>query len=349
MKAINCILMVIMLLSPVPVSHAASVSGSILAPDDPVLGKKPRFDVRALHLALRRSTGGADPVKQTKEDVLKTIERGSTLGFNVIMLKVNLAIQLKNTKGFASPWAYSIEDIKEILRIARGAGMEIIPEVNLLTHQHLLMLQIDKGLMLNDADYNPNAPKVYDIVFPVLDEIIQIFEPKYIHIGHDEAYGIRKKVAMHPPARPLTPDEYLSDTIRIYDYLKKKNIRTMMWADMLLDPRIYGAQYHGSEVNGYDGFPAVLDKLPKDIILCDWHYISHGPDFPSYTDLQKKGFTVWGAVWQDPETINAYSAYVARFARKNEGMIATTWWPFVAQEKEVIERILDTTSRAFFR
>lgn len=312
-------------------------------------GKTPRFDIRALHLTLRKSNGGSDPVKQTKEDVIKAIQRSSRLGFNVVILKVNLAIKLKNTANFASQWAYSIDDIKEIIRTARDAGMEIIPEVNLLTNQQLLMLKIDKILMLNDADYDPNNPRVYDIVFPILDEIIDIFRPKYIHIGHDEALNAtRKKTMVRSSGRPLMPDEFLYDTIKIYNYLKKRNIKTIMWADMLLDPDIYGEKYQPAEVNGSNGFAAIANMLPKDIILCDWHYSSKGPDFPSYTDFQKKGFTVWGATWKDSDTINAFSQYVAKYARKNEGMIATTWWPFVAQEKDVIEKILETSSKGFF-
>lgn len=333
-----------------PGSYAKEVSGLSDKQNKSLInGKTPRFDIRALHLTLRKTKGGPDSVKQTKEDVIAAIQRSSRLGFNVIILKVNMAIKLKNTANYSSQWAYSIDETKEIIRAARDKGMEIIPEINLLTHQKLLMLQIDRNLMLNDTDYDPNNPRVYGIIFPILDEIISIFRPEYIHIGHDEALnGIRKKSMIYSSGRPLMPDDFLFDTIRIYNYLKERNIRTMMWADMLLDPYIYGTQYHPAELNGYDGFSTLVDKLPKDIILCDWHYLSKGPEYPTYSDLQKKGFTVWGAVWKDPDTINAFSKYVAKYARKNEGMIATTWWPFVTQEKDVIERILELSSNAFF-
>lgn len=313
----------------------------------------PRFDIRALHLTLRKSTGVRDPVKQTKKDVIRTILQAHERGFNILILRVSCAVQLKRTPKFASKWAYSIKDIKEFIAVAREQGMDVIPEVNLLTHQQLLMFFINKDLMLNEMTYDPNQPEVYKIVYPVLDEIIEIFQPKYIHIGHDEVFGIRNQNKLlnsnFPRKEMLKPEDYLADVLTIHEFLKKRGVGTMMWADMLLDPIVFGSEYDGASVNGYNGYAELINYIPKDIILCDWHYFGKGDDFPTYTYLQKKGFTVWGAVWKDPKIIKAFSAYVANHARKGEGMIGTTWWPFVIQDKQTIDLILETSSKSFFK
>ncbi|MDN3515535.1 MAG: family 20 glycosylhydrolase [Candidatus Brocadia sp.] len=315
--------------------------------------RQPFFDIRALHLTLRKSTGNHDLVKQTKEDVIRTIQKVHEHGFNTLILGVSCAIHLKKTPKFSSKWAYSIKDIKEIIAVAREQGMDIIAEVKLLTHQKLLMLQINKELMLNEDTYDPSQPKVYEIIYPILDEIIEIFQPKYIHIGHDEVFSIRNPNKLLNSSffrkEMLNPEDYLADVVRIYKYLKSRDVGTMMWADMLLDPVIFGNKYDGASVNGYNGYAKLINYIPKDIILCDWHYFGKSAEFPTYTYLQKQGFTVWGAVWKEPKTIKDFSAYVAKYARKGEGMIATTWWPFVIQDRETIDLILETSSKAFFK
>lgn len=314
--------------------------------------RHPLFDVRALHLELRKSRGFNDPVKQTKEDVKTTIRHASRLGFNTLILQVTGVIQLRETPEFASKWAYSIKDIRELIATARNEGMDVIPEVNLLTHQHLLMDLINKDLLLNEETYDPGRPEVYEIIFPILDEIIEIFQPGYIHIGHDEVFAIRNQNKLLNSnflrKEMLKPEEYLDDVLKIYEFLKKRGVGTMMWADMLLDPIVFGSEYDGASVNGYNGYAELINYIPKDIILCDWHYFGKSENFPSYTYLQKKGFTVWGAVWKDPKIINAFSTYVAKYARKGEGMIATTWWPFVINDTDTIDLILETASQAFF-
>lgn len=308
--------------------------------------RTPRFDIRAIHLTLWKATG-RDKVKQTKQDVISTIRRASGLGFNTVILQVTGMIQLRRTPEFATEWAYSIDDVKEMIVAARQADMEVIPEVKLLTKQEFFMKRINKNFMLNPGDYDPNKPEVYPIVFRVLDEVIEIFQPHSLLIGHDEAFGYLKRENLRF-GRLLNAADFYKDVVTVHDYLIKNGIRTLMWADMLLDARVYNAMYDNSGAYGTPEFSALLDSIPKDIVLIDWHYRTQD-SFPSYTYLQSKGFTVWGATFQISQTIKAFTDYVAKYARRGEGMVATTWWPFVIQDEKTIDLILKTSSEEFFK
>jgi hexosaminidase len=70
------------------------------------------------------------------------------------------------------------------------------------------------------------------MLFDVLDEVIEVFNPKVVHIGHDElrTYGVCEKCRQKNPARI-----FADDVIKIYNYLKDRGIRTMMWGDKLLN------------------------------------------------------------------------------------------------------------------
>lgn len=81
--------------------------------------------------------------------------------------------------------------------------------------------------------------------------------------------------------------------------------------------------------------------MPKDIIVCDWHYVQQ-TNYPSVPLLLQKGFRVWPSGWQPLEASQAFSA----FARQQHqprllGYLCTTWgkttipqaatWPPIAE------------------
>ncbi|MBQ3084145.1 MAG: family 20 glycosylhydrolase, partial [Clostridia bacterium] len=147
--------------------------------------------------------------------------------------------------------------------------------------------------------YCPSNERSYEILFDLADEIIEVFQPKeYVHFGHDEVYeiGVCKVCREKDPA-----ELFAADVNRLYDYLKKKGLKMMIWADMLQRPERYRTT-------------AAIDKIPKDILMLDfiWYFYM---DRDIETNLLEHGFKV--AIG------NLYSShfprYCSRIARK--GMV----------------------------
>jgi hexosaminidase len=109
-----------------------------------------------------------------------------------------------------------------------------------------------------------------------MEEIIELFEPKkYVHMGHDEVYqiGVCPVCSKKDPAKL-----FYDDVMRLYNYLKGKNLGMMIWADML------------QEASGYKTVPAVKE-LPKDIVLLDFIWYFH-TDKDIEENLIKYGYNV---------------------------------------------------------
>jgi hypothetical protein len=66
---------------------------------------------------------------------------------------------------------------------ARAHGLDVIPEVKLLTHQEQFFQKHHPGLMFNAVSYDPRKEGVYQVVFRLLDELIDALHPRAIHIG----------------------------------------------------------------------------------------------------------------------------------------------------------------------
>ena len=113
--------------------------------------------------------------------------------------------------------------------------IEVIPEVPSLGHCDYLMLgNHDIAEITADpyADtYCPSNPRSYEVLFDVLEDVITVFEPNIINIGHDEYYsiGICDKCKGKSGA-----ELFAGDIQKIYDFLKARNIKTVIWGDKLL-------------------------------------------------------------------------------------------------------------------
>src|SRR5262249_8026937 len=75
-----------------------------------------------------------------------------------------------------------------------------------------------------------------------------------------------------------------------------------------------------------NGTGPAIDRIPKDIILCDWHYETRSNGYPSVAYLQEKGFRMVPSTWRNKDAALA----MLREARGTAtpriiGHLCTTW------------------------
>jgi hypothetical protein len=109
----------------------------------------------------------------------------------------------------------------------------------------------------------------------------------------------------------------------------KRGVEMQMWGDRLLDAEATGYGLWEASANGTA--PAI-DMIPKDIVMCDWHYevVSdyHNPpeDYPSVRYFQEQGFRVWPGGWNKPAAVRRLIEVSRENAGENMlGYLATTW------------------------
>ncbi len=173
------------------------------------------------------------------------------------------------------------DEVRELVSFMRSYGVDVIPEVQTLGHTQYItsaypelaeiadensetgineLFKAREGLSDKKAIPDaccPNHPHYYEVICGILDEIIDVFQPrKYISIGHDEVYslGICKR------CKDLEPSDIFADEVtKLNDYIKSKGLKTMMWSDMLHE---LPYDYHKTE--------SAVDKIPKDVIILDF-------------------------------------------------------------------------------
>lgn len=177
----------------------------------------------------------------------------------------------------------SKDEVRDIVSYAKSLGLEVIPEIQALSHSYYLTLAHREIAEVEDDtfpdSYCPLNEKSYELYFDVAEEIIDIFKPNIVSIGHDEV----RILGQCPKCRQKTGHELLAYEInKLHSFYTQRGIKMMMWAEMLQDYINYrGVRVGGigaDTVNDY-GFhydlPATakaIDSIPNDIYMLDWQY-----------------------------------------------------------------------------
>ncbi|MEA4890391.1 MAG: family 20 glycosylhydrolase [Clostridiaceae bacterium] len=227
-------------------------------------------------------------------------------------------------------------EVRDLVCFAASYGIEIIPEVQSLSHvQYLTKAHpeiaelaeakekpLSEDLRLADIptnDFYPDAycpcnEKSYEILFDILDEVIEVFKPKkFVHMGHDELYTHNAC----PICKDKTPAEVVAaDINRIHAHLAEQGLRMIVWGDMF------------NTINNY-ATPDIIDRVPKDIVLLDFiWYFRFGED--TEKRLLDHGYQV--AVG------NLYSSHFPRYETRirREGMIGGQVSAWVKADEKIL-------------
>ncbi len=305
--------------------------------------KKP---IRALHLVTR----AVSPA-----DVMKLVDIASKEKFNTIILGIAWR---GSTKLKSMPWvdgskAWSSKDLLAVVQYIREKNMQVVPELKLLSHANVLFQKNFPNLMYNSKTYDPRKPEVYQKVFPIIDEVIALLHPQAIHIGHDEVVGWSKrhyvKGLLKSDERQLPANLFLKSVVYIHEHLHSKGVETWMWGDMLISQGEFPSMRKSGALHDLnESYGATLrKKIPRDILICDWHYNDKQRDFPTVSAFKNDGFRVLGATWKKEKTIQNFSYYAAHHGA--EGMIATTWFHVQRKEWDIVNNIIKVSGKTFLK
>lgn len=223
----------------------------------------------------------------------------------------------------AQPWAMSKAEMRKLKDVAETHFMRITPLIQSLGHCEWMFaggrhadLQEDPG---QPYAYCPSNPKSYDLLFDIYKEVLDVFHPEYLHIGHDEV-GNRGRFGSCPRCRGTPPAVLFADNVRrIHDFLNDHGVKTMMWGDMLLRPgEATDATHGGDPYHTGDARTAI----PKDVVICDWHYSPYR-DYPSARLFANEGFEVVGCTWHNQKNIYYFSRSAKQYGAV--GLLQTTW------------------------
>ena len=216
-------------------------------------------------------------------------------------------------------------EIKKLIKYAEEHFVEIIPIFQTPGHYENILSQkefIPYADFPGAASLDVTNPKTYDFLESMLKEIFELFPSKFFHIGADESYdvglGNSRKLLADSDLATIHSNHYN----KVYQICKKYNKQVMMYGDIILS------------------YPQILDKIPKDITIVDWHYFPRF-DYPSTKIFSEAGFnyvvspSVWNFNSAFPENFfaipNIQILIEDGINNNSTGMINSSWGDFGAE------------------
>jgi len=303
----------------------------VLAASVQAVDKSPKA-WRAVHLLDYNTDTALDALGQNLEALAKQ-------GINVIILEVDYNFDFKShpeLRRGTNPITRA--GARRFAALCKKLNIRLIPEFQSLGHQSWKAETFPLLTVYPKFDLTPGAfpnnegiycrewdltnPEVWRVVFSLIDELIDAFHADAVHVGMDEVFLLGSEQS--PATKGQDPAALFARAVNeLHKHLvRQRKVEMLMWGDRLINGQKYEmGEWEASK----NGTAAAVDMIPKDIIVCPWHY-EVKESYPSIPMLLEKGFRVLPAGWKNVDASKALIAYSQKNGGpKLLGHMFTTW------------------------
>jgi Glycosyl hydrolase family 20, catalytic domain len=305
----------------------------------------------ALHLIDQKNDADLQAIESQLPDLVAR-------GVNVLVLEVDYAFEFRSHPELRlADKVITRTGARGFVAACRKHGIHVIPQFQSFGHQSwaketftLLTrypeLDLTPGAFPQNEgiycrEWDPTNPRVYQIVYALVDEIVDAFDADALHVGMDEVFLIGSDAS--PSTKGKDPAEVFAKAVNdLYAHVvKKRGLQMLMWGDRLIDTSRY--DYGEWESSKNYTWPAIY-MIPKDIIIADWHYEPRDA-YPSIPVFLDKGFRVLPTSWKDVEASRRLIEYARGLKHPRVlGHLFTSWskldkpaeWPPLAANASLV-------------
>ncbi|HVP91121.1 MAG TPA: family 20 glycosylhydrolase [Terriglobales bacterium] len=273
------------------------------------------------------------------------------LGVNLLICEVDYWYAYESHPELRMENAIRKETVKSLLAACHERHIRLVPEFQSLGHQSWAKQTFPLLVKYPQLDETPNKypgntgtdpwgtefycrswcplhPDLRPIINDLYGELIDVFEADALHVGMDEVFVIGDDAC--PRCRGKSPARLFAKAVNdAYGHIvKERGKEMMMWGDRLIDGTETG--YGMWEASKNETYPAI-DLVPKDIVVCDWHYerayeTQRRYGFPSVKLFLDKGFRVLPTSFRDPKAVrNLIDESLAQGSDRMLGHLCTMW------------------------
>ena len=252
-------------------------------------------------------------------------------GLNAVVIDLADAMIFDSHPELAIEGSFTKEEMRQELDRLNSLGLEVIPKLNFSATHDTWLKQYSR--MLSTDIY-------YKVCSDLIDEVCELFEPRYFHIGFDEE-GIEHQ-AKYDYVVIRNNDLWWHDLKFLASCVEKHGARALVWSDYAR--------------NRPDEF---VEKLPKSVIPVNWYYFTdYGEDMEEWKRIRVAPFNIFeahgfdqipgGSVEYHKENMELLAKYCKEHISPEHllGFIQTTWVSLEPKYKEQLHVAAVTTGEA---
>lgn len=287
------------------------------------------WDVRGLTIGVPKQAD-MDVFQKLITDVLPDYD------CNTLVLLIRYQYAFQSHPEVADQEPLTQAQAQELARLCQENGIRLIPKMNLLGHQSGKERGSELGLLRAYPEFDetpdletvrycrslcPTHPQVKDVVFDLIDEVLEAFGADAMHVGLDEVFEIG-----HCPRCQGTPNAVLfADWVNaLHGHIAgTRGAEMWMWGDRLLNAATMG--YGEWESSENDTWQTIDDVPRRDLVICDWHY-EERESYPSVPYFADQGFNLVVCPWRNLAATRMLLSYTqAQDDPEILGVLQTSW------------------------
>lgn len=254
--------------------------------------------------------GASEKMRFDKKLWVEYLQKMKECGVNTIVLDIGDGIVYDSHPELKIEGSLTKEEIKSEIDRVRGMGFDIIPKLNFSTC-HDVWLK-DYAKMVSTKTY-------YKVCADIIEEVCDLFQPKYLHLGMDEEVYENQKQYDYIVIR--NNELWWHDLYYLVDCVEKKGVRACTWSDY--------ARHRPEEF---------AQKCPKSVVQCPWYYFNkfygemdetHAVRVMPFKFLAEKGFDILAGASNEyfEDNVQLLHEYCKAEIDSDKylGIIQTTW------------------------
>ncbi len=184
------------------------------------------------------------------------IERLSEMKINLLTYYTEHVVKTEKHAAFApADGALSIEEWQSLADYAKMFNIDLVGNFQSFGHFEKILAHPDYSHLGEGGTLlSPAFEESYELLDDIYTEMIPAFHSDYFHINSDETFDLgagASKARVDSLGESVVYAEHIN---RIYDMIDGKGKKMLMWGDIILND------------------PAILDKLPADVLPITWGY-----------------------------------------------------------------------------
>uniref|UniRef100_A0A7V3RFN6 Beta-N-acetylhexosaminidase n=1 Tax=Mesoaciditoga lauensis TaxID=1495039 RepID=A0A7V3RFN6_9BACT len=228
------------------------------------------------------------------------------------------------------------EELKEIIDYGKSLGVEVFPSLELTGHmEHILSLPKYHGLSEwhrpSEGCLDLSNEKATNFAIYLLEEVVNFFPSRYIHIGGDETWALGRGKSLNKRWEFEGHKLYEAHYARMIKIVKDHGKIPMMWGDMLTGMYL-------SEEESQKWQEVLKSKIWDEVSIANWDYSSNKKAFfkdkiNSFGDKRKSsqiacpGLSDWNTYYPnfDVALSNIDNFLGAAKEERLPGFMVTSW------------------------
>ncbi len=207
---------------------------------------------------------------------VKTVIKGlSAMKINMVFIDIASDMQYdKYPFPVTNSHPYTKAQMKELAAFARQHYVTICPYYQMFMHMPWIARDPRYRHLLEDpkqwnwyTSWCPSNPETYAFAESLISEAIEVFQPPYVHIGHDEMTFADPPLGTCKRCKGKSRESLIAESMNhLCDFIESKGVKTIVWDDTF-NPWAHGL----TPPKQLDG-DRLINMVRRSLVINCWNY-----------------------------------------------------------------------------